>query len=43
MIRPLKAMATVDKDLVIGKLGSLSKDELIAVDKSLFKIFKLGH
>ena len=29
----LSKLATIDKDLVIGKLGNLSKDELIAVDK----------
>lgn len=37
----LSKLATIDKDLVIGKLGKLSHDELLAVDKNLVKIFKL--
>jgi len=38
----LSKLATIDKDLVIGKLGNLSPDELTNVDKNLVKIFKLG-
>jgi mRNA interferase MazF len=37
----LSKLATIDKDLVIGKLGKLSHYELLAVDKNLVKIFKL--
>ncbi|MEQ8238597.1 MAG: type II toxin-antitoxin system PemK/MazF family toxin [Cyclobacteriaceae bacterium] len=37
----LSKLATVDKDLVLGSLGSLSRDELTVVDKNLIKIFKL--
>ncbi len=37
----LSKLATIDKDLVIGKLGSLSQDELTVVDKNLIRIFKL--
>jgi mRNA interferase MazF len=37
----LSKLATIDKDLVLGELGKLSKDELNYVDKSLVKIFKL--
>jgi mRNA interferase MazF len=39
----LSKLATIDKDLVIGKLGNLSQDELISVDKNLVKIFRLGQ
>ena len=39
----LSKLATIDKDLVIGKLGSLLQGELTAVDKNLVKIFKLGQ
>jgi len=39
----LSKLATIDKDLVIGKLGNLLPDELTNVDKSLSKIFKLGQ
>lgn len=39
----LSKLATIDKDLVIGKLGNLSLDELSIVDKNLVKIFKLGQ
>ena len=31
----LRKLATIDKDLVIGKLGDLSSDELANVDKNL--------
>lgn len=37
----LSKLATIDKDLVIGKLGNLSPDESTNVDKNLVKIFKL--
>ncbi|QOI97476.1 MAG: type II toxin-antitoxin system PemK/MazF family toxin [Flammeovirgaceae bacterium] len=37
----LRKLATIDKDLVIGKLGNLSKDELNIVDDNLVKVFKL--
>jgi mRNA interferase MazF len=39
----LSKLATIDKDLVIGKLGNLSSNELTNVDKNLIKIFKLGQ
>jgi mRNA interferase MazF len=39
----LTKLATIDKDLVIGKLGNLSQDELTSVDNNLVKIFKLGQ
>lgn len=39
----LSKLATIDKDLVIGKLGNLLQDELANVDKNLVKIFKLGQ
>jgi len=39
----LNKLATIDKDLVIGKLGNLNQDELANIDKSLIKIFKLEH
>jgi mRNA interferase MazF len=39
----LSKLATIDKDLVIGKLGNLSQDELTSVDKNLVKIFRLGQ
>ncbi len=35
----LSKLATIDKDLVIGKLGDLSQDELTNVDKNLVKIY----
>jgi mRNA interferase MazF len=34
-------LATIDKDLVIGKLGFLNKEELQQVDYNLMEIFKL--
>lgn len=37
----LSKLATIDKELVIGKLGNLTKEELIAIDKNLIEIFKL--
>lgn len=37
----LSKLATIDKDLMIGKLGNLSQNELASVNKSLVKIFKL--
>jgi len=37
----LSKLATIDKDLVIGKLGNLLQDELANVDRNLLKIFKL--
>lgn len=37
----LSKLTTIDKDLVIGKLGNLLQDELANVDKNLVKIFKL--
>lgn len=39
----LSKLATLDKDLVIGKLGNLLQDELTSVDKNLVKIFRLGQ
>jgi len=37
----LSKLTTVDKELVLGQLGKLSKDELARVDKSLIELFKL--
>lgn len=37
----LSKLATIDKDLVMGKLGNLLQDELTNVDKNLLKLFKL--
>ncbi len=38
----LSKLATIDKDLVIGKLGNLLLNELKQVDENLNKIFKIG-
>jgi mRNA interferase MazF len=38
----LSKLTTIDKDLVIGKLGTLSPNELTNVNKNLIKVFKLG-
>ncbi len=38
----LSKLTTINKDLVIGKLGALSPNELTNVNKSLIKVFKLG-
>ena len=38
----LSKLATIDKDLVLGELGKLSRDELNNIDRSLVRIFKLG-
>jgi mRNA interferase MazF len=37
----LSKLATIDKDLVVGKLGNLSNAELVNVNMSLMKLFKL--
>jgi mRNA interferase MazF len=37
----LSKLATIDKDLVIGKLGDLLTTELTTIDKNLIEIFKL--
>ncbi len=37
----LSKLVTIDKELVIGKLGNLSREELTNIDKNLVKIFKL--
>ncbi len=37
----LSKLTTIDKELVIGKLGNLSKDEMKIVDMNLVKLFKL--
>lgn len=37
----LSKLTTVDKELVLGQLGKLSKDELARVDKNLIELFKL--
>lgn len=37
----LRKLATVDKDLVIGKIGNLSQDELVKVNHNLINIFEL--
>ena len=37
----LSKLTTIDKELVIGRLGNLSKDELASVDENLIKLFKL--
>lgn len=38
----LSKLATLDKDLVLGKLGNLSQSEMATVNKNLIKIFKLN-
>lgn len=35
-------IATLDKDLVLGKLGNLSKSEMATVNNNLIEIFKLN-
>lgn len=37
----LNKLATVDKDLVLGKIGNLTTHELTTVDKNLVRIFQL--
>jgi mRNA interferase MazF len=37
----LSKLATIDKDLVLGKLGNLSKDELESVNGKLLRLFQL--
>jgi mRNA interferase MazF len=37
----LSKLTTIDKELVIGRLGNLTNSELISVDTSLIKLFKL--
>jgi hypothetical protein len=34
-------MATIDKELVIGKIGVLNKDELNVVNQKLIAVFQL--
>lgn len=38
----LSKLATLDRDLVLGKLGNLSQSEMATVNKNLIKIFKLN-
>ncbi len=42
MIR-LSKLATIEKDLVIGRLGSLSPIELKIVDANLIRLFKISE
>ena len=37
----LNKLATIDKDLVIGKLGNLTDTELIKINKSLSDLFEI--
>lgn len=37
----LSKLATIDKELVIGKLGKLSNDKINEINSSLIKAFKL--
>jgi mRNA interferase MazF len=37
----LSKLTTIDKDLLLGRLGKLSADELARVNRSLIKLFKL--
>ena len=37
----LSKLATIDKALVIGRLGNLSNEDLATVDNKLSKLFKL--
>jgi len=37
----LNKLATIDKELVMGKIGSLSKDELAAVNQKLKEVLQL--
>lgn len=38
----LSKLATLDKDLALGKLGNLSQSEMATVNMNLIKIFKLN-
>jgi mRNA interferase MazF len=37
----LNKLATIDKELILGKIGSLSKDELDAVNQKLKEVLQL--
>ena len=37
----LNKLATIDKELILGKIGSLSKDELMAVNQKLKEVLQL--
>lgn len=37
----LSKITTIDKDLVLGKLGELSKDDVDTINKKLIEILKL--
>jgi mRNA interferase MazF len=37
----LSKLTTIDKDLVLGRLGDLSTEELTAVDENLIDLFNL--
>ncbi len=38
----LGKLATLDRDIVLGKLGELSKEQLGSVNHNLIALFKLG-
>lgn len=38
----LEKLATLDRGLAIGKLGTLSQDEILTIDKNLMQLFKLA-
>jgi len=39
----LAKLATIDKNLAIGKLGSLSQKELAEIDNNLLELFQLSN
>ena len=39
----LNKLATIDKDLVIGRLGSLDDSHVLILNRSLGRIFQLGE
>lgn len=39
----LDKIATLEKSLVVGKLGELSAKEIILIDKNLIKIFQIQN
>ncbi|MBK8088648.1 MAG: type II toxin-antitoxin system PemK/MazF family toxin [Chitinophagaceae bacterium] len=38
----LSKLATLDRDIVLGKLGELSKEQLGSVNQNLIALFQLG-
>jgi mRNA interferase MazF len=38
----LNKIATIDKDLIIGRLGLLDHDEIVKLNRNLMQLLKLG-